>query len=109
MASVHGKATLDGQPIAFGTVVTMPDNGRGAQGVIKNGEFQLGTNAASDGALVGIHKVAVIAQEPSQGGPEGKPGKLLVPEKYTNPTSSGLTIEVKSGETNTPTLELKSS
>jgi hypothetical protein len=108
-APVHGKVTLDGQPIASGAIMTMPDAGRGAQGVIKNGQFELGTNSATDGAHVGTHKVAVVAQEAGQGGPEGKAGKLLLPEKYTNPGSSGLTIEVKPGVTNTPTLELKSS
>ena len=41
-------------------------------------------------------------------GPEAKAGKLLVPERYTSPESSKLTIEVESGKVNAPTLELKS-
>jgi hypothetical protein len=108
MASVRGKVTLDGQPLAAGAIVTRPKAGRGAQGVIRNGEFMLGTMGSDDGASIGTHQVGVVAQEKPQGaGPEAKPGKLLVPERYTNPDTSELMIEVKPGN-NTPTLELKS-
>ena len=109
VARVKGKVTLDGQPLATGAVVTLPNAGRGSQGKVQNGEFELSTFGNNDGALIGTHRVAVIAQEKAQGsGPEANAGKLLVPERYANPESSGLSIEVKSGETNTPTLELKS-
>ena len=108
MAPVRGKVTLDGKPLADGAVVTKPASGRGAQGFVRNGEFELGTKSTNDGASIGTHAVAVIAQEKlPNAGPETKAGKLLVPERYTNPDTSGLTIEVKAG-TNTPTLELKS-
>jgi hypothetical protein len=105
---VHGKVMLDGQPLAKGFILTRPESGRGAKGVIANGEFDLGTNADRDGAAIGLHHVAVVAQEGGQDGPEGKAGQLLVPERYTNPDASGLTIDVKAGGTNTPTLELNS-
>ena len=88
VAIVRGKVTLDGKPVEAGAIVTRPDAGRGAQGVIKNGQFELGTFSAQDGALIGTHRVAVIAQEKSQGGPESAAGKLLVPERYTNPETS---------------------
>ena len=41
-------------------------------------------------------------------GPEGGFGKSLIPARYSNPESSGLSVEVESGKTNTPTLELTS-
>jgi hypothetical protein len=105
---VHGTVTLDNKPLASGNIATLPDAGRGAHGVIKDGKFELGTEGDSDGAVIGKHKVAVVAREPSQGtGPEAAPGKLLVPEKYTSPTTSELSIDVKAGD-NTPNLELKS-
>src|SRR5688572_6599571 len=107
LGRVQGTVTLDDEPLASGYVVTLPSAGRGAHAVIKDGKFELGTDGNNDGAVIGAHKVAVIAQEPSQGtGPEAAAGKLLVPEKYTNPTTSQLTIEVKPGD-NTATLELK--
>lgn len=105
---VHGKVNLDGQPLSSGSVVTIPPAGRGARGVIKNGQFDLSTSGTNDGALIGMHKVAVTAREQSQGtGPEAGSGKLLVPERYTNPDSSGLTINVQSGS-NDVVLELSS-
>jgi len=108
VGQVQGKVTLDGKPLASGMVGTLPPAGRGSSGKIENGEFELSTFGKNDGALVGTHKVAVVARENSQGaGPEAKAGKLLIPERYTNPETSGLTIDVKSG-VNTPTLELKS-
>ena len=109
VARVRGKVLLDEKPLATGSVVTLPSAGRGAKGIIHHGEFELGTFGEKDGALIGMHKVAIIASEPSQGtGPEAAAGKLLVPERYTNPETSGLSIEVKPGEVNTPTLKVTS-
>jgi hypothetical protein len=109
VASVQGTVVLDDKPLASGAVMTLPSGGRGAQGAIRNGTFVLGTFEDDDGALIGTHKVAVVAYEQTLGsGPEAPVGKLLVPQRYTNPESSGLTIEVKAGETNTPTLKLTS-
>lgn len=107
VAQVHGKVVLDGKPLANGTIVTRPQAGRGSQGVISNGEFELGTFGRDDGALIGTHAVAIVAEEKGEGGPEGKTGKLLVPQRYTNPDTSGLTIEVVSGD-NRPELKLTS-
>jgi hypothetical protein len=107
LVQVHGKVLLDGQPLATGGVITSLDTGRGAQGSINNGEFQLSTFGVNDGALIGTHRIAVVAYEQRPGaGPEAPPGKLLVPQRYTNPETSDLTIEVKAGEVNSPTLKL---
>jgi hypothetical protein len=109
VAQVHGKVELDGKPLQSGAVSTIPLAGRGAHGAIRDGSFELGTFGQNDGALIGTHKVAVIAYEPTPGkGPEAGPGKLLVPQRYANADTSGLEIEVKAGETNTPTLKLTS-
>jgi|tagenome__1003787_1003787.scaffolds.fasta_scaffold20728154_1 hypothetical protein len=105
---VRGTVRLDGKPLASGNILTLPPAGRGATGVVENGEFQLKTGA-SEGIVPGTHKVAISAHEqPQNAGPEAPVGKSLLPEKYSNPDSSGLTIDVKAGETATPTLELKS-
>jgi len=107
-APVHGKVLLNGQPLATGAVITSSTSGRGAQGVIKNGEFTLGTFTADDGALVGTHQVAVTANEVRPGsGPESSPGKSLIPARYNNPATSELIIEVKQGDNN-PELSLTS-
>ena len=109
VALVRGKVLLDDKPLTTGGVLTGLETGRGAQGVITNGEFELTTFDTNDGALIGTHRVAVVAFEPTQGtGPEAAAGKLLVPLRYTNPDTSGLTIEVKGDGVNSPTLELTS-
>jgi hypothetical protein len=110
LAPVKGKVLLNGKPLNSGSVGTIPSAGRGSHGDIQaDGTFELHTYSMHDGALLGKHKVAVAAyQDTGAKGPESGYGKLTVPERYTNPESSGLTIDVKEGEVNTPTLELTS-
>lgn len=110
VAKVKGRVLLDGKPMSMGSVVTLPTAGRGAKAFIQHdGSFQLGTYAAADGALIGTHKAAVVAYEqPAHAGPESGNGKLLVPKKYINPESSGLTIEVPTGGITDVVLELSS-
>jgi hypothetical protein len=106
---VKGKVLLGGQPLQTGSVSTTPPAGRGSRGSIEaDGSFELSTFGDHDGALPGTHAVAVIAREPSIGsGPEATPGRLLVPKRYTDPTTSDLSIEVKADGDNHPVLELK--
>jgi hypothetical protein len=108
MAPVKGKVLLDGRPLATGNVGTIPAAGRGAHGDIQaDGTFELYTYAKRDGALIGKHKVGVVAYD-STGpkGPESPYGKLLVPQRYTNPESSGFTIDVQSGGNDNVVLEM---
>jgi len=109
LAAVNGTVQLNGQPLAKGAVITEVVGGRGAQGVIQDGKFQLFTFNANDGALVGTHKVAVTANEVGPGsGPESSSGKSLVPQRYNSSATSELTIDVKAGVVNAPTLILTS-
>ncbi len=110
LAKVKGKALLNGKPLTKGSIGTLPVAGRGANGTIQpDGSFELNTFRKGDGALVGTHKVGVAAYEDVAGkGPEAGNGKLLVPQRYTNPETSKLTIEVSSSGENNPVLELTS-
>lgn len=110
MAPVNGKVLLDGQPLTQGVVMTLPVSGRGAKAKIQSdGSFELGTETSADGATIGVHKVAVAAYASgARQGPESGQGKLLVPQRYTSPDESQLTIDVKAGDENNPVLELKS-
>lgn len=108
-APVKGHVTLDGKPLAIGTVVTIPSAGRGARGFIQpDGSFELGTYGKSDGALLGTHHVGVVAYEGANLGPESNNAKLVVPKRYTSPESSGFTIDVKADAENTLNLNLTS-
>jgi hypothetical protein len=86
---VKGKVTFKGQPLTKGTVRFEPDGyGRMATGKIQpDGTFILSTLAKEDGVVAGVHKVSI-----SDTGPLSK--KELVPKKYTQGGSSGLTADV---------------
>jgi hypothetical protein len=113
LGRVDGVVRLDGKPLASGKIIFQPAAGRGAYGQIgADGEFTLGTYGDSDGALIGKHKIAVIAYE---GAGLGRPDptaqrvsqKPLVPQRYLAVGTSELTYEVKAGS-NFVELDLKS-
>ena len=107
---VSGTVTLDGKPVAGAQVMLLPEEeGRPAQGTTDEaGEFTLGTFETADGALPGSHAVTVVARRISgvnadADGLEGDiaPGGVkvqwLVPQRYSDPKTSGLTVTVESG------------
>ncbi|HET6884394.1 MAG TPA: carboxypeptidase-like regulatory domain-containing protein [Pirellulales bacterium] len=120
-----GTVTYKGQAVEGATVSLLPtaEGGKGASGVTdSNGRFQLKTYAGPTsqpaGAMPGEYRVLIIKPEivsgPSAEGEavdpgrieEGKSpteGKSLIPERYGNADTSGLTASVKpSGENNFP-------
>ena len=104
---VHGKVTLDGASLATGMVYFVPESGRGAKGKVQeDGSFTLSTFGNGDGAVVGRHKVFIVATEGEVAFESDEPMKSLVPERYTSPETSGFEIEVKVGEMNEVFLEL---
>jgi hypothetical protein len=83
--------------------MTRPDVGPLARGTIQpDGSFRLASYGSDDGAVLGTHRVRVTCFENQRPGSVPPPadteatlGKSLIPAKYTNFHSSGLTIEVK--------------
>ena len=104
LGKVEGVVLLNGKPVPSGKVVFQPAAGRGAVGVIQpDGTFTMGTYGDTDGAVIGEHKVAIVAYEAAKvGRPDPTapraPVKALVPERYLAPGTSGLTFEVKAGD-----------
>jgi hypothetical protein len=104
LAAVEGIVRLDGQPLTTGTVRFVPAAGRAATGQIQfDGTFKLGTIEDSDGAVIGMHKVAIIAYETSGNDrpayeAAAQSNKPLVPQRYMAAGTSGITFEVKPGE-----------
>ena len=104
---VSGEVTLDGSPLDGASVMfTGPEGGTPVTAVTDaSGKFQID-------AVPGLNKVAVSKTESAAGGsgddlsppdlgvagarPPAGP-KQLVPVRYVNPTTSGLTVEVKPG------------
>jgi hypothetical protein len=126
-ARVHGKVTYRGKPVPLGSVlfvpVEPPRDGpmQPASGTINpDGTYEL-KSAADDGAIVGEHKVVVVAVDGGQ--PAAAPGppkaaesgpapaaksvrfKTLVPSKYSDPSTTPLTRKVVAGG-NTIDIEL---
>jgi len=105
-ARVGGIVTLDGQPLSSGSVRFVPDRSKGttgrmAVGVIgSDGRFTLTSFKPGDGSLVGFHKVAIICEgeaPPFDPKIPPPPPKSLIPIRYTDDKTSGITAEVKSG------------
>lgn len=117
LGQVGGIVTLDGQPLTKGQVQFVPDGSKGTKGrmavglIGTDGRFSLTAFKRDDGALVGFHKVVVICEEdmpafdPKSPPP---PPKSLIPVRYTDANTSGLTAEVKSGPKNDFTFALES-
>jgi hypothetical protein len=112
LAHVEGVVRVNGQPLAAGRVVFQPmQAGLNALGRINpDGTFTL-TTKETNGALIGEHKVAIIAAQAPAERPDPSAGlpplKWLAPERYAAVGTSGLTCEVKAGD-NYPEFDLKS-
>lgn len=103
LAPVRGQLVYpDGQPAKELVGCSVVFEATGADGkpvgaigeVDAEGRFELTTNRPGDGAPVGANKVALNARW--RGGSE-RPDPLPVLDKYANTSTSGLTVEVKSG------------
>lgn len=99
---VAGRVTIDGQPVAKGYILFIPEGNRSAQARIDaQGNFVLGTFEETDGAVLGKHRVAVISREVLS------PTKIrwLAPQKYVDPRLSPLTVTID-GPTDSLPIEL---
>jgi hypothetical protein len=95
-APVAGIVTYQGRPLSTGRVVFYHQSGQavagdvGADGVFKLIAFQ------------SRNQVAIECVGPEQPNPNGRPrilpGRSLIPNRYTDFSTSGLTIEVKPGQ-----------
>ncbi|MBX6314854.1 MAG: hypothetical protein IRY99_18335 [Isosphaeraceae bacterium] len=109
---VSGKVTLDGQPLAEGTIQFLPaSEGQGmataSGGMIKDGSYSVPRDT---GPVPGTYKVMIFSS--GGGKAEAEPGKgvtlpkELIPPQYNAQTT--LTAEVKKGGDNTFNFDLKS-
>jgi hypothetical protein len=113
-SKVTGVVTYKGTPVADAGVTFTPEKGRPASGITDAaGKFTLSTFAKDDGAVPGLHKVAVTPNasqiEPMPGTPEAAAaavGKPPFPKRYNNPETSALTADVKDGEDNNFTFDM---
>jgi hypothetical protein len=88
---VSGQVLIDGKPLSRGRIFFASAVGRPSQGRLdQEGRFRLSCYEENDGALLGTHRVTIIAAEPLS------PTKTrwLAPKKLTDERTSGLTQEI---------------
>jgi hypothetical protein len=107
LAVVKGKISYKGKPVPNGTINFLPADGTkpSATGEIQSdGSYVMKTflsNKPSDGAVIGKHKVVIVAMMdmgnalPEQRTPLPPP---IVPIKYTSPATSDLSANVENKE-----------
>jgi hypothetical protein len=98
-----GTITLNGAPLEGAQIVLIPANGKlGGSGVSDaKGAFRLTTFPPDDGVVPGSYRVMIakaeLPENPDPDAPEStvpKFAKSLIPARYSNPETSGLTVEV---------------
>jgi hypothetical protein len=88
---VSGKVEIDGAPLSFGSIVFMPEHGRQSFGNLgKCGHFTLSCYASNDGAVLGKHKIRILASENISETTD----KVHAPKRYENVQTSGLSEEI---------------
>ena len=105
LGHVKGTVTYQGKPLAEGEIIFYPATGRPAYGKIKDGEIvDVTTLESNDGVTAGTNQVGIQSVE---GGDDMYAEvKWLIPQRYGNPKQSGLTADIKQGETNELTFTL---
>lgn len=119
--AVSGIVTFDGEPIEGASITFRPveESGQTANGRSnEEGQFQMGTFEGTDGVVAGDY-IVMISKIKSTSSPEvlpeddpnydpdpqpEPPPENLLPEKYSNAETSGLTVTVLKGE---PITDLK--
>jgi hypothetical protein len=102
-ALVRGTVTYRNKPVPNGTIIFIPADGTAATGTIgRDGSYTLTTFRQGDGAILGTHKVVVMALKET----DNTPAPPIVPLKYMSQTASDLRAEVQEGE-NTINFDLE--
>jgi hypothetical protein len=102
---VHGTVKLKGAPVVMGLVEfkpAIPGKGMPCSGIIeKDGTFAMRTYggiAPPDGAVPGTYRVSVtsLGEVEGAGAPPKGVTPTKVPMRFTDPETSGVTVEIKS-------------
>lgn len=88
---ISGRVTIDGEPLTTGRITIIPSNARPASGDIgPDGRFTLNTFEDNDGAVLGKHKVTVLASEILS----GNSLKWHAPKEYADLVTTDLEVEI---------------
>ena len=108
LAPVRGKVTYKGEPVTYGSISLHPDEAKGTSGPLamgsinRDGTFILSTEVSGDGAIVGLHRVAILGLDPSPVNSKAMPTPEEDPLKYlTAKTQAGLSAAKAAGRKST--------
>lgn len=110
---VNGVVQFEGRPIAGAQVTLVPKDTQfpatiRPQGITNaDGRFDLGTFDKADGAPAGEYGVSVVWHPLVDKGSGPTRGDNVLPAKYSQPDTSGLTVTIESAVGQLPPLELK--
>lgn len=105
-AKVSGKVMVAGQLVESGTIAFFPDTEKGTEGpmsvadIKSDGTYELLLSGVDYGAVVGHHQVRIYCAEEGSvdtdaGEVAARKAPCLIPRKYWDFETSGLTAEVK--------------
>lgn len=111
LGTVSGKVTLDGQPLADGTIAFNSVDGKSptAGGKITDGNYSVEVPKGAQKVI--INSAKVVGTRPAYEGDPNSPviniTEEILPEKYSSPLKTELTVEV-SGKSMTKDFPLSS-
>lgn len=94
-----GTVTLDGRPLASGTVTLYRGNAAGGTGQVADGTCRIHQSTSIRGIAPGHYQVAVQCWEipPHAVQPDGTiggSGRSFIPDRYTSARTSGLSVDI---------------
>lgn len=101
-----GTVTYKGKPLEKGQIQLLPEKGPAAVGLIGNGTFVLGTNADGDGAPPGKYRATVFSYKENKTRFGETISKAVIPDRYANPDTSGIVVEIPEGGNEAIKVEL---
>ncbi len=124
---VTGTVEYNGEPVVGAAVTFVPEEGKSASGITdSSGKFTLTTNEDGDGAIPGNHTVTVLAlaapmpsddeegsvevnevMEPMEDDDGEITESTVIPQKYADPSTSGLTATIEPSGDNDIKLTLE--
>jgi hypothetical protein len=113
LGRVHGTISVEGEPVRFGYVTFLPDSTAGTNGppatssILEDGSFVISTEQSDDGAIVGTHKVAVIALDPEPLAGADLPKPEDDPEKFLATKGHGQRPPVRAKKSAGPTYKAR--
>ncbi|MFO0915611.1 MAG: hypothetical protein U0795_21785 [Pirellulales bacterium] len=103
-----GKVVFpDGRPLSSGAILCEAvDQPYAARGMIRDGQFQLGTFADADGAVAGRHRVAIVPAPADNVDPDAGGTAPEIDPRFLHMDTSELEVLVEPEQPNTFTIRV---